>query len=184
MEGVSPISWTSQKIDRSCRSPGASESQAVVNGEDSLYAARFQWSELLYGRPDLHRPDDHVRLTGGCVVTDSRNVYDKLETEVLVVKGAEKRTSIELLTVKESQENTAVGLRWVHSEAQLANSLTKAGGYREYELYYKMGHRWRLVEDEAMMSAKRRKDLGLQPLESTTSASENLKGLFSNLPCE
>eukprot|EP00439_Symbiodinium_sp_Y106_P034056 s2629_g4.t1 len=184
VEGVSPISWTSQKIDRSCRSPGASESQAVVNGEDSLYAARFQWSELLYGRPDLHRPDDHVRLTGGCVVTDSRNVYDKLETEVLVVKGAEKRTSIELLTVKESQENTAVGLRWVHSEAQLANSLTKAGGYREYELYYKMGHRWCLVEDEAMMSAKRRKDLGLQPLESTTSASENLKGLFSNLPCE
>ena len=28
-----------------------------------------------------------------------------------------------------------------------------------------MGHQWRLVEDESMMSAKRRKDLGLRPLE-------------------
>ncbi|CAE7239180.1 RE1 [Symbiodinium sp. CCMP2592] len=184
VEGVSPISWTSQKIDRACRSPGASESQATVNGEDSLYAARFQWSELLYGRPDLHCPDSHVRRTGGCVVTDSRNVYDKLETEVLVVKGAEKRTSIELLAVKESQQNTGVNLRWVHSEAQLANSLTKAGGYREYELYYKMGHCWRLVEDEAMMSARRRKDLGLLPLQSTAKASENHSDLRGDIPQE
>ncbi|CAE7790042.1 RE1, partial [Symbiodinium sp. CCMP2456] len=157
--GVSPLAWTSQKIDRACRSPGASESQAAVNGEDALYAARFQWSELLYGKPDLHHPDDLVKRTGGCVVTDSRNVYDKLETEVLVIKGAEKRTSIELLAVKESQQNTKVEMRWVHSEAQRANSLTKAGtvGAREYELYHRMGHQWRLVEDEAMMSAKRRK---------------------------
>ncbi|OLQ15715.1 Ankyrin-2 [Symbiodinium microadriaticum] len=150
--GVSPLAWTSQKIDRACRSPGASEAQAAVNGEDALYAARFQWSELLYGKPDLHHPDDLVKLTGGCVVTDSRNVYDKLETEVLVIKGAEKRTSIELLAVKESQINTRVEMRWVHSEAQLANSLTKAGpvGAREYELYFRMGHQWRLVEDEVI----------------------------------
>ena len=167
IEGVSPLAWTSQKIDRACRSPGASEAQAAVNGEDALYAARFQWSELLYGNPNLHHPDDLVKLTGGCVVTDSRNVYDKLETEVLVIKGAEKRTSIELLAIKESQQNTQVCMRWVHSEAQLANSLTKAGsvGAREYELYYRMGHQWRLVEDESMMSAKRRKDLGLEPLQ-------------------
>ena len=174
IEGVSPLAWTSQKIDRACRSPGASESQAAVNGEDALYAARFQWSELLYGKPNLHHPDDLAKLRGGCVVTDSRNVYDKLETEVLVIKGAEKRTSIELLAIKESQTNTGVELRWVHSEAQLANSLTKAGstGAREYELYYRMGHKWRLVEDETMMSAKRRKDLGLEPLQQVTNTSK------------
>ena len=162
---VSPVAWHSQKIDRMCRSPGAAESQAAVNGEDSLYSARFQWNELLWGNPDLQDPDNTVRGIPGCVVTDSRNVYDKLNTEVLVVKGAEKRTSIELLALKESQQNTQVQLRWVHSEAQLANNLTKAGGYREYELYYKMDHHWRLVEDQAMMSAKRRKECGLQPLE-------------------
>ena len=163
--GVSPLAWHSQKIDRTCRSPGSAEAQAAVNGEDCLYYGRYEWSELLYGMEDLREPDATVLRTGGCVVTDSRNVYDRLTTEVMVIKGAEKRTSLELLSLKESQANTKVQLRWVHSEAQLANSLTKAGGSREYELYYKMGHQWRLVEDESMMSAKRRKDLGLRPLE-------------------
>ncbi|CAE7362999.1 RE1, partial [Symbiodinium sp. CCMP2456] len=121
---VTPVSWHSQKIDRACRSPGAAEAQAAVNGEDGLYGGRHQWSELLYGAGDLHAPDELVLKTGGCVVTDSRNVYDRLVTEVMVIKGAEKRTSIELLAIKES-----------------------------------------LVEDENMMSAKRRKDLGLAPLE-------------------
>ena len=163
--GVSPLAWHSQKIDRTCRSPGSAEAQAAVNGEDCLYYGRYEWSELLYGMEDLREPDATVLRTGGCVVTDSRNVYDRLTTEVMVIKGAEKRTSLELLSLKESQANTRVQVRWVHSEAQLANSLTKAGGSREYELYYKMGHQWRLVEDESMMSAKRRKDLGLRPLE-------------------
>ena len=88
-----------------------------------------------------------------------------LVTEVMVIKGAEKRTSIELLAIKQSQLYTNVELRWVHSEAQLANSLTKQGGQREYDLFHKMNHQWRLVEDPTMMSAKRRKELGLAPLE-------------------
>ncbi|CAE7941848.1 unnamed protein product, partial [Symbiodinium sp. KB8] len=153
------------KIDRACRSPGAAEAQAAVNGEDCLYYGRYGWSELLHGSGNLREPDLIVSKTSGCLVTDSRNVYDRLITEVLVVKGAEKRTSLELLSIKESQARTQVQLRWVHSEAQLANSLTKQGGGREYELYYKMGHQWRLVEDEAMMSAKRRRENGIQPLE-------------------
>ena len=163
--GVSPMAWHSQKIDRACRSPGAAEAQAAINGEDSLYYARYQWSELLYGVESLHQPDEVVKKVGGCVVTDSRNVYDKLITEMLVVKGAEKRTNLELLALKEAQWKTGVELRWVHSEAQLANSLTKSNGLREYEMFIKMKHRWRLVEDPNMMSAKRRKELGLQPLE-------------------
>ncbi|OLQ11583.1 hypothetical protein AK812_SmicGene4618 [Symbiodinium microadriaticum] len=174
---VSPMAWHSQKIERTCRSPGAAEAQAAVNGEDCLYYGRYEWSELLHGGGDLHEPDQLVRQTGGCVVTDSRNVYDRLETEVMVIKGAEKRTSLELLAIKESQANTGVGMRWVHSEAQLANSLTKAGGFREYELYYKMGHQWRLVEDASMMSAKRRKEMGLQPLEQHKDRSKVSEGV-------
>ena len=165
--GVSPIAWHSQKIDRACRFPGAAEAQAAINGEDSLYYARYQWSEILHGEPDLQDPEASVRKITGCVVTDSRNVYDKLETEVLSIKGAEKRTHIELLALKAAQWNTGVMLRWAHSEAQLANPLTKSGGMREYELFVKMGHRWRLVEDETMMSARRRKEHGLQPLEQS-----------------
>ena len=170
---VSLMSWHSSKIDRTCRSPGASEALAAINGEDNLYYARFQWSELLYGNLDLRRPDLTVRKTFGCLVTDSRNVYDKMNNEVIVVKGAEKRTSIELLGLKEAQRRTDVIIRWVHSEAQLANSLTKTNGLKELEMFYRMGHRWRIVEDEQMQSARRRRELGLLPLSQTEGVSKD-----------
>jgi hypothetical protein len=99
-------------------------------------------------------------------------VYDKVNTEVLTIKGAEKRSNIELLGLKESQQATGLKIRWVHSEAQLANGLTKSGSAKELELFYRMGHRWRIVEDEEMLSARKRKTAGLEPLENgTTSAS-------------
>ena len=178
---VRPINWHSQKIDRACRSPGAAEAQVAVNGEDSLYSTRHQWCELLMGAPDLWRPDLAVRQIPGCLVTDSRNVYDKLETEVLVVKGAEKRTSIELLAIKESQMRMGLQVRWVHSEAQLANSLTKSGGQREYDPFIKMKQQWRLVEDTTVMSAKRRREQGLLPLEQTQGKSGVKGDLIDNV---
>ena len=87
-----------------------------------------------------------------------------MNTEVLTVKGAEKRTDLEMLGLKEAQYTTDLSIRWVHSEAQLANSLTKSGGGREIELYYQMRHRWRIVEDEQMRSARKRKQEGMAPL--------------------
>ena len=162
---VTPISWHSHKIDRVCRSPGAAETQAAVNGEDQMVYARYQWSEIMYGNVDTKDPDSTVKKVLGCVISDSRNVYDKLQTEVLSIKGAEKRANLELLALKESQLRTNVHIRWVHSEAQLANTLTKANGGREMELYYRMGHQWRIVEDDRMRSARKRKSEGMSPLE-------------------
>ena len=161
---VTPVTWHSSKVDRVCRSPGAAEALAAVNGEDALYYARYQWSELEYGMPDVRDAQGCVSKVPGCVVTDSRNVYDKLNNEVLVVKGAEKRTDLELLGLKEAQAATGLSIRWVHSEAQLANSLTKVGNCRELELYYKMRHQWRIVEDDQMRSARKRKQEGMAPL--------------------
>ncbi|OLP78894.1 Copia protein, partial [Symbiodinium microadriaticum] len=144
---ISPMSWNSTKIDRSCRSPGSAETQAAVNGEDSLFYMRYQWSEMQYGKVNLRSPSAVVKQTGGCLITDSRNVYDKLSTEVLTVQGAEKKSNLELLSVKESQMATHLIVRWVHSEAQLANALTKKGA-KELELFYKMRFMWRIVEEE------------------------------------
>ncbi|CAE7273716.1 RE1 [Symbiodinium sp. CCMP2592] len=161
---VTPVAWHSSRVDRVCRSPGAAEALAAVNGEDALYYARFQWSEMEFGIENVRDAQAAVRKVPGCLVTDSRNVYDKVNQEVLVVKGAEKRTDLELLGLKEAQAATSLVIRWVHSEAQLANSLTKHGNCPEIELYYQMQHQWRIVEDEQMRSARRRKQEGIAPL--------------------
>ena len=132
VSAITPVTWHSQKIDRVCRSPGAAETQAAVNGTDAAYYVRYQWSELLYGRVDTRHPDEIVKRVPGCLITDSRNVFDKVQTEVLTVKGAERKSNIELLCVKEAQLATQLVVRWVHSEAQLANSLTKLGGLAKW----------------------------------------------------
>ena len=112
----------------------------------------------------IRRPNDVVNQVSGTVVTDSRNVFDKLETEVLVVRGAQKRTDIELMALKQAQLRNHVSFRWVHSEAQLANRLTKGSEMRQLLLYYEMGQSWRIVEDPSGASARRRRLQGLDPL--------------------
>ena len=164
---VTPGAWHSNRIDRACRSPGAAEAHAAINGEDAVYFARYQWHELLHGAKDLRAPGLDVKKITGCLITDSRNVYDKLDTATLCIKGAEKRTNIEMIALKESQLQTGLILRWVHSEAQLANTLTKRGNCKEMDLFYQMNHSWRIVEDPSMRSARRRKMDGEEPLSST-----------------
>ena len=70
---ISPVAWHSTR-NRACRSPGASESQAAVNGEDNLYYARYQWGELLGAQVDVRSPDEVVSRVVGCLITHSRNV--------------------------------------------------------------------------------------------------------------
>ena len=164
---VTPMAWHSNRIERACRSPGASEAQAAVNGEDALFFARYQWYEIIHGAVDVRAPTQAVQQITGCLITDSRNVYDRLNTAVLSVKGAEKRTNIELIALKESQEQTGLILRWVHSEAQLANALTKGSTCREMELYYGMNHSWKIVADPEMQSARKRRAQGKEPLSSS-----------------
>eukprot|EP00435_Cladocopium_sp_Y103_P048422 s1300_g14.t1 len=147
------------------RSPGAAEALAAVNGEDTLFYGRFQLSEMLGNHVDVKDIDATVNKVEGTLVTDSRNVYDKMESETLSIKGAEKRTDLELLALKESQLRNQVKIRWVHGEAQLSNGLTKGNEYKQLELYYSMNQSWRIVEDVERASARRRKALGLSPLE-------------------
>ena len=179
---VSLVSWSSHRIDRTCRSPGAAETQAAVNGEDSVFFIRYQWSEILHGVADARDPEGCASKVTGCIISDSRNVYDKLRVEVVSIKGAEKRANIELLSLKEAQQRTGLLLRWVHSEAQLGNSLTKIGGQKELELFFRMGSVWKIVEDEEMRSARRRKADGLDPLSNQGSQRQQQNTLTQTVP--
>lgn len=98
VEDISPIAWHSSKIDRVVRSPGAAEAAATVDGEDLLYHARLQYGEWLEPQTDVFDVDSTVHKVMGVVISDSRNVYDKLQTEELSVKGAERRTDFHILS--------------------------------------------------------------------------------------
>ena len=165
-EDVSPIYWKSGKVERVCRSPAAAEIMAALDGEDDLLFLRNLWGELKGHLMDPRFPDACARHTAGHLVTDAKNLFDKLHAPVLTVKGCEKRSSIEALGLRENMERTGTTISWVHGDAMIANSLTKPQEKHQMLLYVQMNYRWRIVYDEQMMSAKTRKRQGKEALES------------------
>ena len=154
---VSPMFWQSSKITRVCRAPEAAEARAIVDAEDILYLIRYQWAELLGYSPCLRDPDAMVAKVKGTLITDSRSVYDKLQRPYISPTGESKRIDIELLAVKESEMYTQLQVRWVNSEAMLANSLTKRGEDHQMQRYVACRQVWRVVEDPEMFSGKKLK---------------------------
>ena len=165
IDRVSPWFWQSGKIDRVCRSPGSSEARAFIDGEDILHMLRFQWGEIIGHEVDIHDIDNHVSRVGGVLITDSRNVYDRVEKPYITPKGAQRRVDLELLTIKEAQARTKLRIRWVSSQAMLANSLTKKGEDVQLGRFVQMGQVWRIVDDQNMFSGRKRIAMGKSVLE-------------------
>ena len=133
---VSLVSWQSNKISRQCRSPGAAESLAAIDCEDLMYAVRLQLYEMQGGVVQVRRTAQHVFMIPAVLVTDSTNVYDRLNNEVYVPKGPERRVALEMLGLKDAIQETGLHLRWVNSDAQLANSLTKDNEPQQLQRFY------------------------------------------------
>eukprot|EP00435_Cladocopium_sp_Y103_P060542 s1303_g22.t1 len=167
-KAVSLVAWRSGKIQRKCRSPACAEVHAVVNAEDDLFHIRYLWSELHYSRDVLQQlsADEIVAKSPGIVVTDSKKLYDRLDRDTPTVKGEEKRATIEALALKDSCNDTGTMLRWVHSDAQLGNSFTKPTEKSQINLFLQLGQSWKIVYDEKMQSARKRKSQGLSPMTS------------------
>jgi hypothetical protein len=165
---VTLLYWKSGKIHRKCRSPACAEVHAVVGAEDDLYHLRYLWSEMHYPRSMLEKlsAPEIVNLTPGITITDSKNLSDKINTDSPTVKGEEKRSTIEALALKDSSTESGTMLRWVHSDAQLANSLTKPLEKQQLLLFFQLNQSWRIIYDEQMKSARRRKADGIKPMEN------------------
>ncbi|CAK0818505.1 unnamed protein product, partial [Prorocentrum cordatum] len=152
--GVSLISWRSGKVERTCRSPPAAEVSATVNTEDEVTFVRFLLAELSGWKPNLRDPWAQVRRIPGCLITDSKNLYDRLRCPEKLMGGKEFRTGLELLALRDGIVACECPVRWVHSDAMLANSLTKGHERWQLELFFSNKCKWRLVYDQMFESAK------------------------------
>ena len=119
---MSVISWRSGRIDRVCRSATCAETRAIVDLEDELSALRYQWSGMSGNSMMENSPDDMARLVLVACVTDSKDLYDKMQHTVITPK--ERRVDIECLALKEGLETFSAKFFWIHG-AQLCDSLAK-----------------------------------------------------------
>ena len=94
----------------------------------------------------------------------------------------EKLVGIDLKAYQQRCVRRQTPTRWVHGDAMLANTLTKAGEPQQLELYFSKGGRYRLTYDPTFQSARRRKAKGIRVLDDGTGAeAEEMANKFDSL---
>ena len=122
---VAPIAWASKKIPRVVRSTLGAEAASLSNSLDRLMWIRVLWHWILDPKCAWYEPETLLKETNRAgLVTDCKSAYDLL-TRTAIPQCTEHRTTIECLLMRERmKENCCV--RWVSSQAMLADGLTKS----------------------------------------------------------
>ena len=173
------ISWSTNRLKRVARSSLSAEVQALSNAEDELHLVRACWAEFNALEFDLNNADEDIGKIAGAVIIDAKSIYDTLTSNNQPLQLAEKRTAIELLAYIRNTERNNTITRWVHGEANLADSLTKQGASQMLWEFLK-DSRWSIVFDEKQMSGKKRRKAGMSKLENSD-AEETKEPTFNQL---
>ena len=119
------LDWRSCKLPRVARSSLAAESQAAARAADATEFVRRYFEHLRC--PDLKLAEllRQGSTLKPVLVTDAKALYDSYHRESLVSSVTDRRVSLEIRVVKEQMQSVSGSLRWVSSERQLADGLTK-----------------------------------------------------------
>ena len=180
---LSIVSYASGKLPRVARSSLSAEVQALARTEDEAYMTRLLWAEFQGKVQHLEDVLDGVRSVSLNIVVDAKSIYDCLVKRQGMHNLAEKRTALELMAYAQSAEESGFQARWCHGEANLADSMTKAGAMKQMLMYMESG-RWALVDDPACRSARRRRAEGLHPFQAEAEFDDNLQDVLTILKNE
>lgn len=114
----SPISWQSRKLPRIARSSTSAEVQMASHTTDVhefLKQLLIEWQNK--DPVLLHDPDFCMRQFPSVLILDCKNLYDamsRIETSGLQLE--EKRTAIEVLSIRERTKHTNILVKWVDSD--------------------------------------------------------------------
>ena len=126
--GYHLLDWRSFKLPRVARSTLAAEGQAASEAADCLHFAVVFWKAML--DPEFRisevKPETHRWWSPCALIVDAKCLYDLLHREELYVStAADKRTCLEALTTRDKLREIGGEARWVSSERQYADGLTK-----------------------------------------------------------
>ena len=156
---VNLVSWKSGKLPRIARSSLSAEIQAFSLAEEELMYIRLQWLEMIGHELPVKDPASIVHRSPGVMVTDARSLFDIIKKGPISTSGfglKEKYSALDMMSVFQRLAKCQTETRWVHSEAQLADGLTKPVP-NAVLLRVLVDGMWTLVDDPTFTSAKRRK---------------------------
>ena len=119
---------------------------------------RLFW-EIIVGRvkPNLRIDQGQIlrHAPSACLVTDCKSLFDAVNRNQSAGLGlSEKRTAIECLSIKQIISTSNVAVKWVNSDRQLADVLTKQGVLTENLDRALQSNEWIIVFDSSFASAK------------------------------
>ena len=109
----------------------------------------------------MHEPDVGLKTAAlrtsrpSSLVVDAKSLYDSLKKEAPVQGSSDRRTAIEQIGLKQSLISVGASVRWVSSERQMADCLTKISARQLFTDRLQL-QQYRLVHDDSYTTAKNR----------------------------
>eukprot|EP00434_Breviolum_minutum_P039726 symbB.v1.2.035289.t1/scaffold4713.1/size41565/3 len=150
----SVVSWKSFKLQRVVRSSLGAEAQAMAAAMEELYFVKLFMVMLLHPGLSVRQGQEELKKKPSVVVTDCRALYDALN-RANVATTQDKRVAIECLVIGSMIKETGSILRWVSSERQLADGLTKVTARQDFVEQLKGGY-IQLIFDPDFTAAKKK----------------------------
>ena len=121
------VDWRSAKLPRIARSSLSAEAQAAGQAVDAVDHLCVHWAHILDPRKPLAELMMQPSSLQPTLVTDAKALYDSYQREALGNNLTDKRTGLEIKVMKERLLGLGGRLRWMSSERQFADGLTKFG---------------------------------------------------------
>ena len=124
-----PACWRSYRMPRAVSSTLAAESQAMSTATGTVEWLSLLLSELLDGPLDVRRCRERLQNRRPIFVTDCKSLYDHLHSPSSPTAIEDRRTSIDVVIIRESAKLLQAHVRWVPTDRMLADDgLTKDSG--------------------------------------------------------
>ena len=180
--GVCPmvlLSWRTWKLKRKAISSNDAEVQAVLDAEDHNFRVRLLWSEM-HGAGWHRTPQDNqvewaerqVRAVRGVLCTDSRGGYDAVQVNESPMLGlSNTRSALQAMQLRENMLRTGSVLRWVASDYDLGDALTKKRvGCRHGLTKFIEKGMWSIAFDPSFTAAKKNQRQGRSAVQAVDDA--------------
>ena len=123
-----PITWRSHKLTRAVSSTLAAESQSLATASGTVEWIMLLLSEVLDGPFKLRDCREKLSVRKPILVTDCKSLYDHLMSPSAPTAIEDRRTSIDVVIIRESIRSLSAFMRWVPTDRMLADALTKDQG--------------------------------------------------------
>ena len=168
---MSLLAWRTWKLKRRAVGSNDAEVQSILETEDVLFRSRVLWAELhgagkhvasTRGFDMVDAMEAVARLVRGILCTDSRGGFDAIEVSESPLLGLTNlRAALQAFQLRDNLRRTGCTLRWVASDYNLADGLTKKRPEARIGLErFLKSWLWAIAFDASFTAAKKNKRQG------------------------